>query len=145
VTLPKRTERIQEWLSSCQIKDEFDPQGNASLLPHTTSPKTQLKMRCIGKPMRHPSPSSQYYHDRNLSAIINNEIEPGRFRSSLKIHLETNEPINPRTRVSSATTTRHQQQQPTILDEDLHISNNDYFHRHTLSPTFQRDHQAVYL
>jgi hypothetical protein len=60
-------------------------------------------MRCIGKSMRHPSSSPQYYHDKNLSAIINNEIEPGRFRSSLKIHLETNEPISSRTRVSSAT------------------------------------------
>ncbi len=102
-------------------------------------------MRCIAKPMRHPSPSTPSYHEKNLSPPRNNEVEPGRFRSCLKIHLETNESTDHRSRASSATSKHHQRQQ-TISDEDFNITPDEYYQRNTLSPTsFHRDHQAVFL
>jgi len=101
-------------------------------------------MRCIAKPIRYPSPPTQHYPEKNLSPPINNEIEPGRFRSCLKIHLETNESINHRSRALS-TTSKHHQQQQIISDEDLNLTDEEYFQQNTLSPSFQSDHQAVFL
>jgi hypothetical protein len=102
-------------------------------------------MRSIAKPMRPPSLSPQRYHEKNLSPSINPEIEPGRFRSCLKIHLETTEPTNQRSRASSATSKSHQRQ-PQISNEDLDITEEEYFQQSTLSPVrFHRDHQAVFL
>jgi hypothetical protein len=125
--LPRKTERIQQWLSSCGRKEEETIQS--------LSPNTQLKMRCVVKPIRLSSSSPERYQDKNLLSNMN-EIEPGRFRSCLKIHLETNEPTNYRSRASSAAA-RHNQ---LIFDEDSHMTEEE-----TLSPNFQRDHQAVFL
>jgi hypothetical protein len=101
-------------------------------------------MRCIAKPMRHPSPSTPSYHEKNLSPPRNNEVEPGRFRSCLKIHLETNESTDHRSRASSATSKHHQRQQ-TISDDDI-PEDEEFLPQRTLSPTnFYRDHQAVFL
>lgn len=94
-------------------------------------------MRCIAKPIRHPSLSPP--------PIINKQVEPGRFRSCLKIQLEPNESTNHRSRASSATSKYHQQQQPTIYDDDLNVTHEEYYQQMTLSPNFQRDHQAVFL
>ncbi|CAF0872469.1 unnamed protein product [Adineta steineri] len=145
VTIPKKSERIQEWLSSCDTREESDSQNNLSLRNHnTTSPTTQLKIRCMAKPMRYSSPVSPSYAQNHLPSI-NNEIEPGRFRTSVKINLETNEPIiHPRNRLSSSTS-RYYQQLQTIADQDLNITDHKYYQRHAISPSFQRDHQAVYL
>ncbi|CAF4609599.1 unnamed protein product [Rotaria sp. Silwood1] len=147
-TLPRQTERIQQWLSSCETKEELDMQNNLLTVSQNTSPKNQLKMRCITKPIRQPSTSPQHYHDKKLSTKINNEFsEPGRFRSCLKINLEKNEPTkNYRSRASSITL-KHNQRQKTILDENLNATDDDdeYFERDKLSPSFQYDHQAVFL
>lgn len=106
----------------------------------------QYKMRCIAKPIRHPSPSSPHYNEKHLSPPKNNELEPGRFRSCLKIHLETTEPTNQRSRPPSPISKHHQRQPPRISTEDLDITDEEYIQRITLSPThFQRDHQAVFL
>ena len=95
-------------------------------------------MRCIAKPIRHSSPSPQ----QTPSPIANKEIEPGRFRSCLKIHLDTNDSINHRSRASSGTR-KHQQ---TILNDDFNITEEEeYYQQNTFSPSFQHDHQAVYL
>ncbi|CAF4119662.1 unnamed protein product, partial [Rotaria sp. Silwood2] len=149
-TLPRKTDRIQQWLSSCETKEELDMQNSLLTLSQNTSPKTQLKMRCITKPIRQPSASPQHYQDKNLSTKINNEFaEQGRFRSCLKIHLEKNEPItNYRSRATSATS-KYNQQPKTILDENFNTTDNDddneYFKRNKLSPSFLYDHQAVFL
>ncbi|CAF2544318.1 unnamed protein product [Rotaria sp. Silwood2] len=149
-TLPRKTDRIQQWLSSCETKEELDMQNSLLTLSQNTSPKTQLKMRCITKPIRQPSASPQHYQDKNLSTKINNEFaEQGRFRSCLKIHLEKNEPTtNYRSRATSATS-KHNQQPKTILDENFNTTDNDddneYFKRNKLSPSFLYDHQAVFL
>jgi hypothetical protein len=136
--LPRKTERIQQWLSSCETKEDVS-------VPKPISPNTQYKMRFIAKPNRHPSLSPQRYHEQTPPPSINIEVEPARFRSCLKIHLETNEPTNHRSRASSATSKPHQRQ-PTISNEDLDITEEEYFQQSTLSPVhFQRDHQAVFL
>jgi len=97
-------------------------------------------MRCIAKPIRHPSLSPQ----QNLSTPINNEVESGRFRTCLQINLESNESTNHRSRVPSATS-KYPQRQQTISDEDTNITEEEYYQQNTLSPSFQRDHQAIYL
>jgi hypothetical protein len=132
-TLPRKTERIHQWLSSCEIKES-----------NNISPTNQVKMRCISKSVPHPASSLQYCQDKTVPPSIKNETEPGRFRSCLKIHLETNESPNHRSRQSSSTSKHHQRHQ-IILDEDLNTTDDEYFERNTLSPSFQRDHQAVYL
>ncbi|CAF0847476.1 unnamed protein product [Rotaria sordida] len=148
--LPRKTERIQQWLSSCETKEELDMQKNLLILSKNTSPKSQLKMRCSIKPIRQQSSSPKHNHDKNLSTKINNDefIEPGRFRSCLKIQLEKNESTtNYRSRASSATSKYNQQQKP-IPDENLNVTDDDddkYFEQNKLSPSFQYDHQAVYL
>ncbi|CAF4575384.1 unnamed protein product, partial [Rotaria magnacalcarata] len=63
--LPKKTERIQQWLSSCERKAELNMQNNLSSLSQSTSPNTQLKMRCITKSKRPPSLSPQLYYEKN--------------------------------------------------------------------------------
>ncbi len=137
-TLPRQTDRIQQWLSACETKEDLP-------LPSNISPQSQLKIRCMAKSIRHSSPSAQHTPEKSLSPPIKNEIEPGRFRSCLKIHLETNEPSNHRTRASSATSKRHLRQS-IISNDHFNISHEKHFSRNTLSPTsFQRDHQAVYL
>lgn len=135
VILPRHTDRIHQWLSTCEAKE-----ANLSS-QRPTSPQTQIKMRCIAKPIRHPSLSPPPI----LSPPINTQVEPGRFRSCLKIQLEPNELTNHRSRASSSTSKHHQQQQKTISDEDLSITHEEYYQQTTLSPHFQRDHQAVFL
>ena len=126
--LPRKTERIQQWLSTCETKEEV-------VIPENTSPKTQYKMRCIAKAIRHPSPSSQHYPENNLSPPIRQEPEPGRFRSCLKIHLETIQTTDHRSRASSSTT-KYPERHQTISHEDLCITDDEYY---------QHDHQAVFL
>jgi hypothetical protein len=96
-------------------------------------------MRCVTKPILRPTSSLQYYRDKTLSPPppppIKDEVEPVRFRSCLKIHLEANEPPHHRSRASSSTS-KYPHRQQIILDEDLNTTNDGYF---------QRDHQAVYL
>ncbi|UJR37809.1 hypothetical protein I4U23_030499 [Adineta vaga] len=144
VTSPKRTERIHEWLSTCNIREEVDPQNNLSTSTHDTSPTAQVKIRCTAKPIRPYSLSPINDHETNYLPLTNDEIEPGRFRTSLKIHLETNEPTNPQTRIASVTS-RQNLRSPSTYNEDSDTNDYRYCQRDTLSPSFSRDHQAVYL
>ncbi len=104
-------------------------------------------MRCIGKsPNRHPSVSPQRYHAKTPPPPANTEHEPTRYRSCLKIHLETNEPPNNHRSRASSAASKTPQRQPTISNEDLDVTEEEYFQHTTLSPvSFQRDHQAVFL
>lgn len=138
--MPRKTERIQQWLSTCETRAE------EASIPQNLSPNNQYKMRCVAKPIRHPSPPSQpILSEKSLSPSNMNEVEPGRFRTSLKIHLEPNESTNPRSRASSATT-KSQPRHPTISNDHHEIANEKYFSRNPLPSTgFPRDHQAVFL
>ncbi|CAM4917460.1 unnamed protein product [Rotaria socialis] len=144
--LPKKTERIQQWLSACERKEELNMQNNLSSLSQSTSPKTQLKMRCIAKPNRPSSLSPQLYYEKNLPTVEINEIEPTRFRSCLKINLEKNEPANHQRSRPPSTTLKYYHQQKSFANENLNFTNDDdYFERNTLSPSLHSDYQAVYL
>lgn len=103
-------------------------------------------MRCIAKPIRHPSPpSQQHFPEKAKSPPRNDEVEPGRFRTSLKIHLESTEPINSRSRASSSTSRSHLRY-PTISNDHHDVVDEKYFARNPLPPSgFPRDHQAVFL
>jgi len=102
--LPRKTEQIQQWLSTCDTKDECNNQ-------------VQYKMRCTAKSIRPQSPSPP---------ITQHDTEPGRFRSCLKINLENTEPTKQRSRASSATTKYFERHQ-TSYDE-MHSSDDDYYH-----------------
>ena len=136
VLVPPKTERIQQWLSSCETKQPEIP-NHSYPKPSSTSPKTHVKMRCIAK-------SPPRYPEKRLSPIFTHEPEPTRFRTCLKIHLKTNEPTNARSRASSSTS-KHYPLAQTNFDEDNHDTDEDYYQRQTLSPSFSRDHQAVFL
>lgn len=101
-------------------------------------------MRCLTKSIRPTSSSPQNYSDKTVPSITDNDYEAGRFRSCLKINLEKNEPNSYRSRASSATSKYHQRQKPR-LDENLNVTESEYFESNTLSPNFQYDHQAVFL
>ncbi|CAM4743302.1 unnamed protein product [Rotaria magnacalcarata] len=144
--LPKKTERIQQWLSSCERKAELNMENNLSSLSQSTSPNTQLKMRCITKSKRPPSLSPQLYYEKNQPTVEINEIEPTRFRSCLKINLEKNEPANHQRSRPPSTTPKYYHQQKSFANANLNFTNDDnYFERNTLSPSFHSDYQAVYL
>ncbi|CAF1152230.1 unnamed protein product [Adineta ricciae] len=136
-TSPKRAERIQEWLSTCDTREQSDRQ-------HDASPTTQVKIRCTAKSINHRIPSPPRYHESNHFPLKNDEVEPGRFRTSLKIHLETNELSHPPTRTVSATLKPYPRPSSTLMEES-DTNDYQYFERNTLSPSFLRDHQAVYL
>lgn len=136
---PKKTERIQQWLSTCETKPQEIPASRS------LSPNSQYKMRCVAKATRHPSPPQQFQPEKNILPSANNAVEPGRYRTSLKIQLETNEPTHPRSRAASATSKSHSRQIP-IFNEHHDIPDEKYFSRNPLPPNgLQRDHQAVYL
>lgn len=119
--LPRKTEQIQQWLSNCETKDE------QVSIEHLPSPNIQYKMRCTAKIIPPKSPSPPTNHD----------LEPARFRSCLKIHLEsTDVSPNQRSRASSATTKYFERQQ--ISYDDLRSSDDDYYHH-------QSDRQSVFL
>jgi hypothetical protein len=134
--LPQKTERVQQWLSSCPARvDECRQHHQQTTMEHESRP-TQLKMRCIAKPLRSTSTSPLYHPSKSTSTSSDRiDIEPGRFRSCLKIELDTNDYEHERIR-SSPMKHRHMQ---TPVQKQTDDRLQGFFEHHL------DDQQAVYL
>ena len=88
-SFPRTTARIQQWLSSCEV--EANVKNSVQPLSHTqaaANSASELKIRCVTKPGRSSSRTPTGSPDKR-SPKTHNDIDPGRYRTCLKIQLDS--------------------------------------------------------